>query len=335
MHQRLLPLHPGLHLSRREGIDAGRLPGLPPVGFDLPELLLRRGVLAAEFACLLLQRKSLRLECRPIGHAVCLAAQSIGQVVGATHRLLIAGRQVIRIGGGNPSPSFQGRRSQVRRFLAGRTRRSVRQFSSTTRSPAPPRQELLQGCRVERFLSPILQDEPPAGIAECAGIGQFSLRRRLAPQPQPLQFAIDDGRFAAGLFQLCQCACDRRLGLGEAAIEAGNCLRRRQGQSFQAFQRSAPQPELAGIDCGLSGECGNLRMQGGGLLRKIALVAGLADGLGQGRRVGGRRQLRQLLHRLGEAPTAVGNIASGLDQLLVEGFLAAAQGLDFHLLPAG
>ena len=67
LDQRLLPLDPGLHLPRRQRIDVGRLPRLPPLGFDVPELLHGESMLAAEFGGLLLQGKLLGLKRRPTG----------------------------------------------------------------------------------------------------------------------------------------------------------------------------------------------------------------------------------------------------------------------------
>ena len=263
----LLPLDPGLHLPRRKRIDTGRMPGLPPLGLDLLELLRGGSLLAAEFCGLLLQGKLLGLKRRPIGHAVRFAAEPVGQIVGPADDLLV-GRGQIECIRHTPCAGPQRHTTRKRVPRAGHTG-----------------QKSLQGRGFDRFLPPLLQHESPAGVAELAGGGQLRLRRHFALQPQSLQFALDVGRIATGLFQLTVQAGDPCLGIGEVTIETGDRFRRRQGQFLQDFQRSAPQSQLVEIDRGLLCERGNLGPQGGRLLREVALAACLADGLGQRGRI--------------------------------------------------
>ncbi len=248
----LLPLDPGLHLPRRQRIDVRRLPHLPPLGFDLLELLHNGGLLAAELHGLLPHGKLLGLKRRAIGHAVRFAAESIRQIVGPADGLLVDRGESFA------SPCLRVSLSPLLRV-----------------SPS--------------LLPPLLTHALPKQVASRAGLGQLGLRRHFAFQPQTLQFTFDVGRVAAGLFQLSVQTRDRRLGFEKTAIETSDGFRRGQGQLLQDFQRSAPASQLLQIDRRLLPEYGDLGPQGSHLLREVAMAAGPADGLGQGRRIGRRR----------------------------------------------
>ena len=137
--------------------DVRRLPRLPPLDFDLLELLQGGSVLAAEFGGPLLQRKLLGLKRR---------------------------RWATR---------FASRRSRSDKSSARRTVRS----RSLPNHRLRRRRESFPKPLCRAFFSPVFQHEPPAGFAELAGFGQLGLRRHFALQPQSLQVAPDVGGVAA------------------------------------------------------------------------------------------------------------------------------------------
>ena len=200
--QRLLPLDPGLHLPRRQRIDVGRLPRLPPLGFDVPELLQRESMLAAEFGGLLLQGKLLGLKRRPLGHAIGFAAEPVGQIVGPADGLLVSRCQIKCIRH-TPCAAPSGTRS-VPNTLARKSCKAVVSIASFRQSRSTSCQPASRSLRASA--NSVSDGTSP------------SSRSRSTSRP-------DVNRVATGFFQLTLHAGDRRLNFGEVRspwIERGS-----------------------------------------------------------------------------------------------------------------